>query len=88
MQKSALASIQFAISSAGALAHWNDGDTFFLLQCWLEKIGAYHSSLYFSWAGGSAIFFGEGVSLISTKYHLFIFPSTLTLTLADHCRHP
>ncbi len=33
-------------------------------------------------------FFGECVSLISTEYHLFIFPSTLTLTLADHCCHP
>jgi hypothetical protein len=37
---------------------------------------------------GFEIFFGECVFLISAKYQLFIFPSTLMLTLADHCCHP
>ncbi len=37
-----------------SLEWWND--TFLLLQFWLEKIGAYHSFLHFSWAGGSAFF--------------------------------
>ncbi len=63
-------------------------DTYLLFQCWLEKGGAYHSSLHFSWAWGLAIFDGKCVSLISAEYHLFFSQSTLTITLADHCRHP
>ncbi len=62
--------------------------TFVLLQCWLKKGDTYHSSLHLFLVWGSAIFFGECVSLISAKNHLFIFSSTLTLMLADCCRHP
>ncbi len=76
----------FLCRRIGTLEWWND--TFMLLQCWLEKGGAYHSSLHFSWVLYLAIYFGECVSLISTKYHLFIFPLTLTLILADYCHHP
>jgi hypothetical protein len=70
-------------------AQWHIGMMEFCVTPMLaKKGGAYHSSLHFSWAWELAIFFGECVSLISAKYHLFIFPLTLTLTLADHCCHP
>ncbi len=76
----------FLCRRIGTLEWWND--TFVWLQFWLEKVGAFLSSLHLSWAWGLAIFFGECVSLISAEYHLVIFPSTLTLTLADHHPHP
>ncbi len=69
----------------GSSEWWNG--TFVLFYCWLEKGGAHHSSLPFSWAYDSAIFVGECVSLISAEYHFFIFQLTLTQTLADHCCH-
>ncbi len=72
----------FLCRRIGTLEWWNA--TFVLLQCWLEKGGAYHSSLHFSWIWVPATLFGECVSFISTEYQFFIFPSTLTLMLADH----
>jgi len=67
----------FLCMRVGTSEGWNN--TFVLLRCWLEKGGAYLSSLHFSWAWVLAIFFSKCVSLISPdqrQYHLFIFPST------------
>ncbi len=61
----------FLCGCVGTSEWWNA--TFILLQCWLEERGAYHSSLHFSWAWGLAVFFGDCVSLISTKYHMNIY---------------
>ncbi len=67
--------------------HWHIG----MMECHLcftQMLAREDSSLHFSWVWGSAVFFGECVSLISAAYHIFIFPSILTLVLADDCRHP
>ncbi len=86
MQKSTSASIWFAIFSAACwhirMIEWLLCVTPMLAR---EKRGAFHSSLYFSWAWGLAFFFGECVSLISAKYHhLFFFINFDSNAIADH----